>query len=424
MTPVHADVRAFVSSSPGKLLAMGMLLVLVCLTAGLTTSEVAAERQDALRTLLADAEPDAYSAHSLYTALSVADAAAGTAFIAGGLEPQPVRDRYSQAVGEAAAELVARSGHSAEPVDGPDTTLRTEIATGLPVYTGLVETARTANRSGYPVGAAYLSEASNQMQNVLLPMAGDLHEHRSAAVVQAQRDHVRPPWKAILLLVGALLVLLWAQREIAHRWRRTLNPGLLAASVLLLGLFAWTVVAGSISAAAMVHGRDQGAVPGSRLTESRILVQQARAAETVKLVRRDATGDYDRSYEAGITRLAELLDGYPPDAPAAGDIAAARTALARWQAAHQRMNDTLNRGDWVGAAVVATGPGQDDSAAQVQALDTALEQAVTETRDRLRGEAGTALRALNLLAPGAYLLGVLAAVCVVLGLWPRLREYR
>ncbi|MFC3963379.1 hypothetical protein [Nocardia jiangsuensis] len=424
MTPVDTDVRIFAASSPGKLLAMGMLLVLICLTAGLTTSDEVGGRQDALRTLLADSEPDAYSAHSLYTALSVADAAAGTAFIAGGIEPQPVRDRYSQAVGEAAAELVARSGHSGEPVDGPDTTLRTGIATGLPVYTGLVETARTANRSGYPVGAAYLSEASNQMQTVLLPMAGDLHEHRSAAVVQAQRDHVRPPWKAILLLTVALLALLWAQRELAHRWHRTLNPGLLAASVLLLALFAWTVLAGSISAVAMVHGRDEGAVPGSRLTESRILVQQARAAETVKLVRRDATGDYDRTYAAGVTRLGELLDGYPPGAPAADDIASARAALERWRAAHQRMNDTLNRGDWAGAAVVATGNGTADSAAQVEALDTALEHAVTETRDRLRDEVATALRVLNLLAPGAYLIGIVVAVCVVLGLWPRLREYR
>lgn len=424
MTPVRADLRVFAASSPGRLLAAGAVLILICLVAGLTTSSVVGERQRALEVLLADAEPDAHSAHRLYTALSVADAAAGTAFLAGGLEPEPVRNRYTQAIGEAAAELVARSGHSADELTGPDTRLRTGIATGLPVYTGLIETARTNNRSGYPVGAAYLSEASNQMQNTLLPMAGDLQEHRSAAVVATQRAHVRPPWQAIGLLLAALVALVWAQRELAHRYKRTLNPGLLLASLAMLALFGWTVIAGSISAAAMVHGRDQGAVPGSRLTESRILVQQARAAETVKLVRRDASGDYDRTFDAGADRLAELLGGYPGGAPAAADIATARTALDRWRAAHQRMNDTIARGDYTGAAVVATGPGQADSAAQVQALDTALENAVEATRETLRGDVSTALRVLDLLAPGALVLGIVAALGIAAGLFPRLREYR
>ncbi|MEV5836566.1 hypothetical protein [Nocardia sp. NPDC052112] len=421
-----ANLRSFALSTPGRLIAIGLLLIGLCLAAGMMTAATVSDRQQALDILLDDTEPDANSSHHLYTSLSIADAAASTAFIAGGLEPQAVRDRYSQALGEASAELVTQSGHAAGQAtdDDPDTRLRTGIATGLPVYSGLVETARANNRNGYPVGAAYLSEASNQMQTVLLPMAAQLQSHRSDAVSAAQRHHVQPPWSAIGVLILALGTLIWAQFDLSKRWHRVLNPGLLLASTAMLILLAWTVVAGSVSAAEMIGGRDHGAVPSSRLTESRILTQQARSAETLKLVRRDATGDYDRTYESSVTRLNELLSGYPSDAPAAGEIEQARAALTRWRAAHQRMNDTLARGDFVGAATVATGPGAADAAAQVEAMDRALGLGLDATRETLRDNISGAARSLDFLAPGAMVLGILAAAYVGLGIWPRLREYR
>ncbi|MGK8520977.1 hypothetical protein ACRS6B_05185 [Nocardia asteroides] len=421
-----ANLRSFANSSPGRLIALGLLLIGLCLAAGSVTAATVGERQRSLDVLLYDTEPNAHSAHRLYTSLSIADAAASTAFIAGGLEPQAVRDRYTQAMGEAAAELVTQSDGAAGPdaAHDPDARLRTGIVTGLPVYSGLVETARTNNRSGYPVGAAYLSEASNQMQTTLLPMAEELHNHRSAAVTAAQRNHVRPPWPAIGLLILTLGVLVWVQRDLARRWRRVLNPGLLLASAAMLILLAWTVIAGSVSAASMIDARDDGAVPSSRLTESRILAQQARAAETLKLVRRDATGDYDRTYDADIERLADLIGDYPGSAPAADDVRNAVPALARWRVAHQRMNNALAKGDFNSAATVTTGPGSADATAQVEALDRSLEQGIAETRNTLRDEISQAARVLDFLGAGAMVLGILAAVYVGLGMWPRLREYR
>ncbi|MEV0076737.1 hypothetical protein AB0H58_10020 [Nocardia neocaledoniensis] len=423
-----ARLRGFVRSSPGRLVAAGLVLMVLCVTAGAVTSTTVSDRQQALGVLLDDTEPDAHSANHLYTSLSIADAAAGTAFLAGGLEPVAVRDRYTQAIGEAAAELVTQSGHlseeeAADP-SGADRKLRTGIATGLPVYTGLIETARANNRSGYPVGAAYLSEASHQMQTTLLPMAEELENHRLDAVTAAQHRHVLPPWPAIVLLMLTLAALLWVQVELARRSRRVFNMGLLIGTGALALTLVWTVAAGSVSAVAMIRCRDQGAVPAARLAESRILVQQARSAEMVKLVRRDATGDYDRTFDANTTRLTELLTGYPQDAPARAEVADARAALGRWQAAHQRMNDTLARGDFAGATAVATGASVADSAAQVDAIDKALDKAAASARDTLRSKVSQAIDVLAFLAPGAFVLGVIGAVCVALGLWPRLREYR
>ncbi|MFC6013479.1 hypothetical protein [Nocardia lasii] len=423
-----ARLRGFAQSSPGRLVAAGLVLMVLCVTAGAVTSTTVAERQQALGTLLDDTEPDAHSANHLYTSLSIADAAAGTAFIAGGLEPKAVRDRYTQAIGEAAAELVTQAGHisdeeAADP-SGTDRRLRTGIATGLPVYTGLIETARVNNRNGFPVGAAYLSEASHQMQTTLLPMAEELEDHRFDAVTAAQYRHVQPPWTAIVLLIVALAALIWVQVELARRSRRFFNMGLLLGTGALALTLLWTVAAGSVSAVAMIRCRDEGAVPSARLAESRILVQQARSAEMVKLVRRDATGDYDRTFDTNTARLIELLDGYPQNAPARDEVARARAALTRWQSAHQRMNDTLARGDFLGAAAVATGLNAADSAAQVDALDRALDEAGATTRQTLRAKVSQAIDVLSFLSPGAFVLGIAAAVWVGLGLWPRLREYR
>ncbi|MEU6563552.1 hypothetical protein [Nocardia nova] len=420
------DMRGFARSSPARLIALGLVLLGLCLLAGAITSAEVGDRQHALDQLLDDAEPDANSAQRLYTSLSVADAAAGTAFISGGLEPKTVRDRYDQAVGEAAAELVAQSsqGSPEGTSQDSDTRLRTGVATELPVYTGLIETARANNREGHPVGAAYLSEASNLMQTRMLSMAQELQEHRSAAIAATQHRHVRPPWAAIILPIVALAALVAGQFYLARRWHRVLNPGLLAASGMLLLLLAWTVAAGSLSAVSTTSGRDDGAVPGAELTESRILAQQARSAETLKLVRRDASGDYDHTFDTATARLDTLLSDYPGGAPGSDEVRRAHDSLARWRTAHQRMNDALGRGDFPTASEVAIGSDPSQASAAVDTLDKALAAGISDTRDNLRGNISDAARALDFLAPGALALAALAAALVVAGLWPRLREYR
>lgn len=415
------ELRSFAQSSPAKLLAVGLLLLGMCLAAGVVTATAVTDRQHALDVLLDQAEPDAYSAQRLYTALSVADASAGTAFISGGLEPKAVRDRYNQALGEAAAELVTQSNLNGGDAD---THLRTGISTGLSVYSGLVETARANNRSGLPVGAAYLSEASNLMQGTLLPMAQELQEHRATAITATQHNHVRPPWAAIVLPLLAVAVLLGAQWFLFRRWHRVLNPGLLLASGTMVVLLSWTVIAGVISAVSTTHSRDYGSFPTAALTESRILAQQARTAETLKLVRRDASSEYDRTYDDAIAKLGKILSGYSGAAPGAGDVKTADDALGRWRAAHQRMNDALSKGDFIGAGAVATGPGANEATAQVDALDHALAAGIGDTRDMLRTNTSHAARTLDLLGPIALVLSTAAAVFVAAGLWPRLREYR
>ena len=109
------DVREFLRSSPGHLLTLCAVLIIACLSAGAVTATTVSDRQEALHHLLDQTEPFANSAQRLYSSLSIADAAAATAFISGGIEPQAVRDRYTQAIGEASAELAGGAAGTEDP---------------------------------------------------------------------------------------------------------------------------------------------------------------------------------------------------------------------------------------------------------------------------------------------------------------------
>ena len=113
------------------------------------------------------------SAHNLYMSLSLADTIATTGFVQAGVEPEETRKQYLQAVDSAASEATAAVLDS----DDEDVYLRqlaVQIQRQLPVYTGLVEAARTNNRAGNAVGAAYMSNASAMMRDDILPAAASL----------------------------------------------------------------------------------------------------------------------------------------------------------------------------------------------------------------------------------------------------------
>ncbi|MFZ2173398.1 MAG: hypothetical protein WAW17_05070 [Rhodococcus sp. (in: high G+C Gram-positive bacteria)] len=420
------ELHAFLVSTPAKLTGLGAVLVLLALTAGLVAASTANSRQATLDRILAETEPLSYSAQDLYSALSVADAAATSAFISGGLEPAELRDRYTQAVGMASADIVYASG-GLDPSDAESRRLLASISTDLTVYAGIVETARANNRTGNPVGAAYLSEASTLMQNNLLPMAQRLHSQQEAYVASTQQGYSRPPWLSLILILLSLLALLFAQFMIARLSRRTLNLGLILASASTAILLAWMLAAGLISSRETSRALAQGAQPMHELTTARIVAQQARTVETLELVRRDSNGDYDMVFADKSGRLAELLANYPRDRNhevGVEQAALAREAGERWSAAHERMNTVLGTGDFVGAATIAIGPGPSDSAAQFTAVDDALTEGIGAARDHLRSDVSSASAVLTALGAGALALTLIAFAGIIIGLWPRLREYQ
>jgi hypothetical protein len=386
------------------------------------TSTTINDRQQALTTVLNHTEPLAFAAGQLYTTLSVADAAAATAFIAGA-EPQDVRQRYEQAITDASVAVTrASSGLTDEPM----VLLLGRVNAQLAVYTGLVETARTNNRAGNPVGSSYLSEASALMQTQILPDAQRLYEETSRRVDAETTASTRIPAPVILVVLATLLFGAFANRWLARRTRRQVNIGFVAGGMAVLVMVIWVGTAIIISTADSRSAKSTAAESLKTVTSMAITAQQARADETLSLIRRGDEGVRKQSYYQRIDMMQQQLSDYlgREDAIDKSDLADAEQLLQRWRAADDRINAYVAVGNYQAATQVALGTGEDDSTPAFDKLDAALTKGIEESRQQLRGDITNARRVLSGATVGAAVLSVMAALAVTLGLWPRMSEYR
>ena len=412
----------FLWTTPGRILTIGVVLSALVIACAFATSTTINNRQQALTTVLEHTEPLASAAGRLYTTLSVADAAAATAFIAG-TEPRPVRQRYEQAITDAAVSVTLASSGLTDP---EMIHLLGEINGQLAVYTGLVETARTNNRAGNPVGSSYLSEASGLMQTEILPDAQRLYEETSQQVDVETTASTRIPAPVILVVLATLLFGAFANRWLARRTRRRVNIGFVAGGMAVLIMILWVGTALVISTSASRSAKSTAAESLKTITSMAITAQQARADETLSLIRRGDEGARKQSYYQRIDVMQQQLSDYlsREDAIDKADLADAEQLLRRWRAADDRINAYIAVGDYQKATQVALGTGEDDSTPAFEKLDAALSKGIEESRQQLRNDIVSARTVLSGATVGAAALSVIAAIAVTLGLWPRLSEYR
>jgi hypothetical protein len=420
-TPVHPRWW-FLWTTPGRILTIGIVLSALVMACAFATSTTINDRQRALTTVLNHTEPLAFAAGQLYTTLSVADAAAATAFIAGA-EPQDVRQRYEQAITDASVAVTrASSGLTDEPM----VLLLGRVNAQLAVYTGLIETARTNNRAGNPVGSSYLSEASALMQTQILPDAQRLYEETSRRVDVETTASTRIPAPVILVVLATLLFGAFANRWLARRTRRRVNMGFVAGAVAVLIMVVWVGTAIIISTADTRSAKSTAAESLKTVTSMAITAQQARADETLSLIRRGDESVRKQSYYQRIDMMEQQLSDYlgREDAIDKTDLADAEQLLQRWRAADDRINAYVAVGNYQAATQVALGTGEDDSTPAFDKLDAALTKGIEESRQQLRGDITNARRVLSGATVGAAVLSLVAAIAVALGLWPRMSEYR
>lgn len=430
------SLRVFASSTPGKLFLITIALTLGCLVTGWYASTTLNGRTHTLQQLISRAEPIAESSQVLFSSLSIADASANSAFISGGLEPVALRQRYSNAIASASAALItaanspAEDGGALNTAEDPVHADLVTLTVNLPVYTGLVETARANNRLGNPVGSAYLNEASGLMQETLLPAAQRIYEHRTAAIAQPQRVLSRPPYLVYAALFALLGALVAASRFLDRRTRRRLNAGVLVSLVAVSCGTVWLLIAGLTSVAATTTARVNGADPLHALTGARISLQQARSAQTLSLVRRDQTALND-DFTTATRGVAEVLDqladgsrsGREKAIPLA-DIEAAQAALVEWQATDREIGKRLAGGDYIGARDLTVGTGPSSAATFYAKVDDAIVRSITKARSAFRDNIYTAGQLLAFSSTGILLLSVIATLAVPAGFYNRIREYR
>jgi len=380
------------------------------------------ERQLQLTNVLDHTEPMAFAAGQLYTTLSVADAAAATALISGA-EPQAVRQRYEQAITDAAVAVTRASSGLTDPAL---VELLGRTNAHLAVYTGLIETARTNNRVGNPVGSSYLSEASALMQQTILPDAQRLYEATSARVDAETTASATIPAPVIIVVATTLLFGAFAHRWLARHTKRRVNVGLVIGGLAIAIMIIWVGTALAISTAGSRAAKNTAAESLRTVTSLAITAQQARADETLALIRRGDEDVRKRSYYQRVDQMRDELRDYlgRSDTVDKSGLAQADQLLQKWRQADERIDDYIKVGNYQAATQVALGTGENDSTPAFDKLNDALSQGIQESRTQLRNDISSARRVLSGTTVGGAMLSVGAALAVALGLWPRLSEYR
>lgn len=413
---VARGIRAAFAGTPGRLRLAGIVAVLGSLVFGLLTFVAVSTRADALAAARADAA-QLVRIQTIRTSLVSADANLTNAFLVGGLEPPAARAAYQDGIADAAKELADASGDNRH-----DAAQLAKVNDVVTRYTGLVESARANNRLGYPLGAAYLRQATGLLRTDALPPLAEL-----SMSVQHRVDHAYSSsangtgWLVAALIIG-LATLLATQIWLNVRMRRTFNVPMVTATAitLVVGL----VVAG-VMALSQSKAKDTrtGAYFGTlELTTARTDAFDAKSAESLALIARGQGQAYYASFNALAQNVAVVLT----DAAHRGgkDESDAASAFDAYQDVHVTIQKADTAGNWDAAVATATGPGPKDANAVFATFDRASATALTHRSNQLRNALSDARSPLLAFAWIGLLAGIAAAVAAGVGISARLREYR
>jgi hypothetical protein len=409
----HAGValdwgRQRLTTTPGKLVLTSVLVVLGAVCFGVVATGAEQSRQRAVRAARTGTEPLLVHAVNLYTALSDANATVATGLLAGGLEPPTKRARYLADLRLASQSLTAltrEAGTSASI----STALQT-VANQLPVYSGLIETARANNRQHFPIGAAYLRQASGLLTNTMLPAAGRIYATEAKRLDDDYRTGTSTASLVALVIAVGLAVglLLVAQRFVARMSRRIVNVLMVLATVALIGVSAWAVIGLISEQNAFATAQRDGSDSVELLSAANVLLSRAQGDLSLALVNRgtDVTDPEDFARVKRTLSTSGLASRLGP-------------AFPSYLAAAKRVQD-LENGGQLGPAI-ATAPNASKISDRVSAGVTTRIAAAQERFTANAADASSDLGGLNLAIP---LITTLAAVLVLLGLRQRINEYR
>jgi hypothetical protein len=405
------------SGTPRRLTSMMVLLATLGLAAGLASVVGILQRSSTLDALTHRSGPLTVQAQELYRALSDADATAAAAFLSNGQEPPALRQRYQNDIAAATASLAA-----ATAADGTQPTVR-RLAAQLPVYTGLVETARTYSRLNLPVGAAYLREASALMRTDLLVAAKGLYDAESAQQDADRGNATEFPWLTVPLFLFTLAGLVYAQLFLTRRTNRLFNAGLLTASVVAVVALGWITLSWAGIQSDLSAAQRDGSSQVHQLAQARIDALQARADEALTLVARGNGGDFEKDYTASHGALRGILTGARTSATDPAVRAAVDSGLSNvdsWDAEHKKVRGADDGGQYSDAVSLALGADQ----TAFNNTDAALAKGITLTNATFSERADAAAGALDGAAIGLTVLAVLMLAGLVFGFQQRIAEYR
>ncbi|HEX4832277.1 MAG TPA: hypothetical protein VH478_14430 [Trebonia sp.] len=420
------------ASTPARLRWALAWLTVATLAWGALATITASQHASGAGTVVAASEPLAFDALTAWESLSDANDEASAAILAGSLPPQAVVARYQHDLDVARTDILdaARRG-------GPAADLGT-LTTGLDSYQDEVSRALANNQLGYPVGAAYLRQASALMTRTLLPLAHDLYTTEDARLTSTSAQATGLPLIVVTIVAGiALGVAYWrCGRWVHRRTNRVVNAGLLLAGVAGTIAAAWLGGAYLAGRADLLTAQSQGSTPVQALASADIAVLKAHSDEALTLV--NNSGDDPNEADFGVQRTAlgpgpgTLLTVAAQAAggsPGAARASAASAAATAWFAQHAlvRADDNGKNPGVAGGGthqeavgLVVSGP----AGKAFQALSGDLNEAITADNAAFAAQARSGQSAFSGLVPGMVAITLIMAAALTWGLSRRLAEYR
>jgi hypothetical protein len=397
--------------TPGRLRLAAAIAVVACLAIAVAGLVGGLVQSAALGDAVADTDQQV-RALGVRNDLVAADATATNAFLVGGLEPVEQRARYDESLAAAADGLTDVAG-----ANGDDAASLGSVNAGVSTYAGLVEQARANNRQGFPVGAAYLETASQELREGVLPGLD--------AVVLANNDRVESAFDAaglaqlalVVLVIGAV-VLVGVQVWLARRVHRRFNAGLVIATVLVV-LAGFSLVSSLQAGAQTASGVESGSY-GSTVSVARAfsLANDARAMESFTLIKRGSGQAYEDAYQVAVDEAGAEL--------ASTDDADPRLvqAFETWTATHAEVRELDDTGRWDDAVALATSTEPGSPNATFDEFAQLAEQSVAASGEAASADLEEAAAAASRVAWVGLVAGILAALAALWGFSARLKEYR
>jgi len=398
-----------------RLFSLAVLLTFVLGAVG--TLGAVSRRNAGVRTVGAQSEPLIVDAQAIDTSLAQADATAANAFLGGGIEAADQRAQYLGSIANATRLLTDASQRGGTSVD-VQRPLR-DLSSQLAVYTGLVETARSNNRQGYPIGAAYLRQANLLMTRTVLPAAQQLYDVYLARLKGGDR---RARSAHDTALVGFLLILVlgagggslvWLYR----RTNRLVNLPLAIAAALAAVLLAVVVIDLRSEAAQAGAARDTSFATVNLLAQARIAAFSAKADESLTLIARGNGQSFDASFNSESANMVTLVQ----QAQSAG----AGTAVQAYLSVHKKIRNLDDGGQFDQAVKLAVGGGSASAANQAfTTLDRTLSAELDTNQAAFVSHIGAARNHLRALTPAVVIVMLAAVLLALFGFQQRINEYR
>lgn len=372
---------------------------------------VMSRAEDQVRFIATEAAPQTATAADLYFALSDLDAQVARLVLAGD------QDALAGTRVDALATYQERgrqidAGLRSALATGADGDLVLDLMNSLAVYRQRVWQALTAG----PAAAGYYTQATNVMHLDLLPAAqrwGTLSADRLSDAYSAKTaTEIAGVTIAAILGIVLLGLLLFLQVWLARRFRRTLNPGLALATLLVVAVVVPVIAVLAAQSSRLQTARNDDLTPFLTLSAARSLSYDA-AADTSRYLISDDPAHYRTDFD----RKSGQLTAAPLGSEAA----------ARWEAyrrGHQRILSLADAGRETEAVGFLTGIRRGDAAFDFTYFDAAVASAAAERRAAYE-EALRSTRRMLTAWPWVPVAGLgLVILLVPVAVRKRLAEYR